>query len=127
MFIQYTPTREIAGGPGEISATTQPGTEPTLDPVGEESVSLSGVGRESVLHRLERQWQVNAGPEDLTTEAKWREFYASTANGETFTIDLFGTQASPVNPITVSMVRKSAKESRPWPLQKQYNFRVVER
>jgi hypothetical protein len=126
MFIQYTPLREVIGGAGEIETGSFP-LNRARKVYAEQSVSLSRQARETVGYGDEKTWDITTIPEELTTEPRWREFEASVQFGETFTIDLFGTQAAPVDPITVSMELKSFKESRPFPRQKVYKFAVVER
>lgn len=127
MFIDYTATRELVGsGLDEIDSDNSAANR-RLDIKSSESISMSGVGRETQLDRIDRIWSVTSIPSPEADWARWREFGSSTAAGETFSIDLFGTKASPDNVMTVSVVKGTFKESR---IAKQYivfSFDVVER
>lgn len=127
MFIDYTATRELVGsGLDEIEVDPER-TNRNSNTVARESVSMSGAVRESILDRIEYKWSVATVPVPLADLARWREFASSVANGELFTIDLDGTKAVPVNPISVSLVKNSFKENRFSHLYMSFSFDVLER
>lgn len=127
MFIDYTATRELVGsGLDEIEASASI-ENPDMRSEGADFSSMSGVNRESTLHRLEFVIAVTTVPITTATKDRWREFAASVGNGETFTFDAYGTKAAPDNPITVSMVRNSYKQQRLGGQYVQYSFEVLER
>lgn len=126
MFIDYTATRELVGsGADNIDCDAQRANR-SIKKFGGESVSLDGTTRHSVLHRLENTWDIETVPITVADLPRWREFAASVANGETFTIDIFGTSASPDDPITVTMQENSFKENRFSKLYMTFSFIVIE-
>lgn len=127
MYIDYTATRELVGsGLAELETDIERGDR-TMDESIEESVSLSGVGRETQLDRYEYKLSIKTVPVPVADLARWREFQASVLAGETFSLDLWGTKAVPDSVITVSMVKGSFKETRHSPLYYQFDFQVLER
>lgn len=127
MFIQYTATRQLVGsGSAEIETDTQAQERLQIEE-SEESVSMSGVGRESQLDRLDFEWQFTTIPVPEADLPRWREFAASVANGETFTIDIDGTQAAPVSVISASYVKGSYRENRFSKAYLTISFRILER
>lgn len=63
-------------------------------------VSLSGT-RITTFHRIDENYNVSTVPiNDSTLLTQMREFLDSVAGGETFTLDAFGSVASPDNAIT---------------------------
>lgn len=65
-----------------------------------QSISLSGK-RETIFHRRTVGYAVRTGVIDGDLAfGQWREFFASVMGGEAFTIDLYGSIASPVDPVT---------------------------
>lgn len=124
MFISYTPKREIVGGAGEIEAGMSPVT-PSTTAKGWQKSSLGGTNVETALHRLEETVTIDAGPVSATEEAKWREFEHSTAAGETFDLDLYGTQASPDNVRTVRMKFGTFRRRNFGPAYHYYTFTVL--
>lgn len=128
MFIDYTATRELVGsGLDEIECDFSVGGDRVQKRIGGESTSMSGVGREFQLERLEYTWTFSTVPIAIADLPRWREFAASVANGETFTIDIDGTKAAPDNPITVSMKDGSYKENRAYKGYLIFSFTVLER
>jgi len=108
--IVYTPTREIVGGGGSI--TTEIEQWDRIDKWhGTEHVSLDGT-TVSTLHRLETSYQVTCEPQDASQIAYFREFAASCANGETFTLDAQGIPDAPAGAITYRLKKNSYKEAR---------------
>lgn len=110
MYITYTPTRQIAGGAGELSGDLSvydrdQKTDATA------SVSLSGK-QQTTFNRVDVFYQVSSVPVERTEWAKWREFGASVAAGELFTFDALGTKAVPDNPVNVRADLNSFKETR---------------
>jgi len=127
MFIDYTATREPDGsGDSHIDHGIQPPKRvPQVE--SDESDSMSGVSRETQLHRYQFEWAITSLPVPTADIGRWREFFGSVLARETFTIDIFGTQASPDNPITASLVKGTWNETRIGPGYYRYSFRVLER
>jgi len=73
--------------------------------------SLSGAV-ETVLQRLDQTYSAVIGPYDITDQDQVQEFIQSVANGETFSIDIYGTIASPVADIDVKLRGSSNTEQR---------------
>jgi len=69
-----------------------------------ESRSLSGK-TQTTIYTIDELWDLQTSfvLASSTTYDQWLEFFGSVRGGETFTIDIKGTNASPVNPITVVM------------------------
>lgn len=127
MFIDYTATRDLVGsGLDELDFDAEVINQ-VRDEKTYESVSLSGVGRESQLDRIDKKWTIQTVPIPVADIPRWREFASSVANGELFTIDLFGTKAAPDNPISASYVPKTFKESRSFKQYITFTFDVIER
>lgn len=127
MFIDYTATRELVGsGADKLETKIRPPKRLT-DIEKDGSVSLSGVGRETQLHRYEFRWQIKTVPVPIANLPRWREFHGSTLADETFSIDIFGTEASPDNVITASVVDGTWVETRLSPIYYQFEFEIIER
>ncbi len=127
MYIEYTPTRQLVGGSGsdgKIDIGIEQEDERPIEH-SKESRSLSGVS-ERVLHRIDYEYALRTvATNDSTLIAKFKELHASVAAGETFTIDLYGTEASPVDPITVLMIPQTYSKTRQGFTQYfSYSFRV---
>ena len=91
-----------------------------------ESRALSGA-TETVLERIDYEYTfATVPPQDSALQAKFREFMASVAGGETFTIDPLGTEATPDNPITVQLIPNTYSERREAVLYFSYLFRARE-
>ena len=127
MFIDYTATRELVGSGADEIDTDAGQIDRSQKRFGSESVSLSGVGREYQLDRLEFTWTVTTIPVPVTDLPRWREFAASVANGETFSFDPYGSKASPDNVLTVSLVDGSYQENRFSSTYMQISFAAIER
>lgn len=99
---------------------------PRDQPVGEQSVSQGG-RMETVLDRVETVWQFTTTElETDTTEADhMREFIASAMDGQTLTIDPYGTSGSPDNPISAVLVHDDSAPNR-ISLYQIFSFRVRE-
>ncbi|GAB2507089.1 hypothetical protein [Microbulbifer agarilyticus] len=112
MYIEFVPTRLTTGGAGKLHADLQQ-YDVDDQPEGKEHVALSGF-RETTAYRLERVAVCRTVPLQLTPAqlAEWREFAASVAFGEYFTLDALGTEAAPDDPQTVQLKFKSFKEKR---------------
>lgn len=76
--------------------------DPTTEPVKDSLTALSGK-RTATLHRLEVLHEVQSDYIESADKAKWDEFAASVAAGETFTFDALGTDASPDSPVSVTL------------------------
>ena len=128
MFIDYTATREVIGsGLDEIECAAEIIDRP-LVVEGDEAVSLSGVGREYTLDRVDYEWTMQTVPLLITSfEARFREFASSVANGEQFLFDPLGSKAVPNTVYTVSLIRNSYREIRDSSKYKRFAFRVVQR
>lgn len=59
---------------------------------------------ESILLRQERSWMLRTLPLAAAAQAQWREFLASVAASEEFTLDPLGTLASPVAPFQAELL-----------------------
>lgn len=126
MFIDYTATRETVGSGDDEIETSGTATRVPLEETSE-SVSMSGVGREYQLDRLEHKWSIQTIPVPLADLPRWREFAASVVAGELFTIDIWGTKASPDDPISVSYIKGTFRETRLFHTHMQFSFEVLER
>jgi hypothetical protein len=132
MYIDYTATRELYGsGQDELEFDIQTGKRKPIEDA-TESASMSKVNRETQFNSLEHKWLIrtvpqlraNSGVADLP---RFREFAASVAGGETFTFDVWGTEASPDNAITGSYIKGSYDEVRVGPNHYQFAFEILER
>lgn len=127
MFIDYTATRNLVGsGLAELETKIEPKRR-KLKVESTESVGMSGVNREVQMDRYDVEWMVKTVHVPIATEARWLEFAESVLAGETFTIDLDGTKAVPVDPITASMVKGTFDRVRVGPGHFKYSFSIVER
>ena len=127
MYINWTPLRALvgAGSDGKIEINLQKyDRKPKI--TAKESRSLSG-NTETTLHRIDYETTVSTVPTaDAAIQGKMREFMASVAAGETFTFDALGTEATPVNAQTVTMIANSYNENRESVLYFSYAFRLRE-
>lgn len=127
MFIDYTATRDLVGsGLDELDFDAEVINQ-VRDEKTSESVSLSGAVREYQFDRIDKKWTIQTVPISIADIPRWREFASSVANGELFTIDLFGTKAAPDNPISASYVKGTFKESRAYKQYITFAFDVLER
>lgn len=109
-------------GIGEIDTNIQK-HDPIYKVESDELISLSGK-QETTFHRFEDQFVIMSTPSEESTWRLWREFGASVAAGETFTIDPFGTKDTPDDPIQVKMIRNTFKEVRLNNRFKNFSFKV---
>ena len=127
MYINWAPLRALvgAGSDGKIELNLQKyDRKPRVE--AKEARSLDGT-TETVLHRIDYEITVKTVPTaDSALQAKFREFMASVAAGETFAFDALGTEASPVDAISVSIIPNSYTESRESVLYFSYTFRMRE-
>ena len=105
--ITYTAKRSLISGhsAGTIYDLEIPANvwTPTDERRTEEVVSLSGK-TQTRLHRVDEIYQFGSVPVDSASlQAQMTEFLRSVAGGELFIIDVYGTIASPVNPLTVRL------------------------
>ena len=125
MFIQYTPKRSIVAPPsgGVLEVDHEPiANDRNLE--GTQSVSSSGRAVETVLHRIEKFWQIRTAPIPRANYDQWQEFADSVAAGETFTLDLYGTQAAPADPQTVRLEFNSFREEPLGSMYFVFSFKV---
>ena len=73
---------------------------------------LGGGAPEVLLHRRDTVLAVTTGYISEAQIKQWREFLASVEGGETFTIDLLGTVAAPVDPVSVMLESEEYTEMR---------------
>ena len=127
MYILYTPSRQLIGGSdGKLEFSTMTNNRVSKAIIAE-SKSLDGTAIETVLHRTENTTTVSTIPITGTaTRNKFREFAASVSAGESFTIDVLGTEAVPVDAISVSLHPNSFKESYHGALIFSYSFKFRE-
>lgn len=125
MFIDYTATRELVGSGDDKLETgiRQPKRVPAVEST--ESAGMSGVNRETQLNRYEFHWRIVTVPVPIANLTRWQEFYGSVLAGETFSIDIFGTEAAPDNVETASLVKGTWDEVRLSPLYYQFSFEVL--
>ncbi len=71
-----------------------------------------GGQRETLLNRRDVFWDIGTRIIDESELAQWREFLASVEGGETFTLDPYGTIASPDNPVACVLDRPDYSERR---------------
>jgi len=125
MFLEWTPSRHLigTGSNGKI--------EPTMisydrlnKSIMKEARSLDG-STETVLHRIDVIYNIGIAPTRGTvTRDKMREFAASVAAGESFVLDALGTEAAPVDAVTVSMAPNSYRETYLGDSIFSYSFKV---
>jgi len=108
--ITYTPSREVVGGGGSIVCDVEQ-WDRSSKPVGKEFTSLNGTTVHT-LDRIETEINISCEPQDASGIAYFREFAASCANGETFTINANGVPGAPTVTTTYRLKRGSYKESR---------------
>ena len=127
MYISYTPSRELIGGSdGKLEFSTMANDRSSKHTI-KESTSLDGTAIETILERTEHITTVSTIPITGTaTRDKFREFANSVAAGETFSIDVLGTEAVPVDLIAVSIKPNSYKETYYGALIFSYSFQFRE-
>lgn len=112
MRITYTPTRKLAAGStGQIDFAVSV-MDPRMRAESEEHVSLSGK-RQTTALRLEEMWSITTVCEDADTIDFWREFAASCAFREEFTLRFENLPEYPT-PVdrTVTLKKNSFREQR---------------
>lgn len=73
---------------------------------------IGGGQPETIFYRTDKLVMVRTGVIDEASLAQWREFMASVAGGETFTLDRYGSVASPVEAKVAIVDTKSYTEER---------------
>lgn len=68
----------------------------------EQQTSLGGT-RDTLLHRIEYSYECGTDAVHHDSVAAWEEFLDSVAGGESFVLDMYGTSAVPVSPVTVTL------------------------
>ena len=123
-YLAYSPTRSLIGGSdGKLETVFQQATPGHKDNATQKQ-SLDRSNIETTYFGREKIYSVKSGLVDVAAWAKWEEFEHSCAGGESFTFDSAGTEASPVNAISVKMVLKSWKVSQSGPRHQTYTFKV---
>lgn len=113
-MVEYTAQRDLASGHSQGSTyyidfgASQLNRQ--VSRVAITNKSISGV-RETIHQRNEVKWDITATFIAAADLEDWREFIGSVSHGETFTIDLWGTYASPVETFTAVMDSDSWTET----------------
>lgn len=108
--ITYTPTREIVGGGGNITAGVEAfNFKPLYKGVDHESLDGTVV---SVLHAYKKEYSISIEAQTPSQLAYWREWQASSINNETFTVVLTDIPAAPTGSISCRLKRNTYRESR---------------
>lgn len=123
--ITYTPTRELVSGSTGVLNFQLTKCDRTQKSIGKEHTSLSGY-TESVLYRIENEWNLTVAPFDNSELPYWREFAASCANGESFELDLTGVPGGFSGVKNFRLKRNSYKESRVLVTDFSVSFTAVE-
>lgn len=112
-FIQYTPKRRLVGGgsDGKIEFTLASHDEELKEDATHHK-PLDGSDGETTFFGERDIIKLTAGMIHKSELNKWREFKSSTAAGETFTFDAFGSELSPDNPQTVKRDPNGYQERR---------------
>jgi hypothetical protein len=123
-YIVYTPYRSTVGGStGKLHpAIQQFATKHTDNVVATPSLDESNV--ETTYLGRAKFHDVLTDPRDLSEWPYWEEFWHSVIGGQNFTLDAYGTEGSPNNPLTVKLVPNTWKEQSPGPRHRLYGFRV---
>ncbi len=79
---------------------------------------------ETILQRVDDNLSLEIGLYDSSDEAQVEEFIKSVAGGETFSVDLNGTIATPSSPVDVKLVDKSNAPTRYGPRTYSLPFNV---
>lgn len=87
----------------------------------------SGLREESVLFRRETLIEVITQWFPTAQEDDWTEFMDSTDNGDIFTIDLYGTVAVPVSPISAVRTENNWQFQYDGPGYRALNFTIRQR
>lgn len=123
-YIVYTRSRSMLGGSdGKLHPEFQKFTAAHKDSSTEQD-SMDGSNVETTYFGRVKYYNVQTPPIPIADWLKWEEFWHSTAGGETFTIDNFGTEAVPNNALSVKMVPNTWKIEEPGPRHQVYQFRV---
>ena len=104
-YVTYTALRRLKSGHSASTAYSiefdSEALTPGINGVSEINKSLGG-SKESIFKRFEETWNVTSTFQNESTFNDWMEFFASTAGGEAFTFDAYGTVASPDNAQTAT-------------------------
>ena len=128
MYINWTPLRALVNGTGSDGkleiGISQEDRRSSKDI--KEARALSGL-TETILHRIDYETSIKSIPTDDTSiKNKFRELDASVAAGEVFTVDLYGTELEPIDPISVQMVSNTYNETRKGIRHFEFSFRIRE-
>lgn len=112
-FIQYTRKRRLlTGSDGKLDGFELASYDENQKEDATNHAPLDGSDGETVFFNERDEIALTVGMVHKNDLPKWREFKSSTAAGETFTFDAFGSELSPDNPITVRREIGGYKESR---------------
>jgi hypothetical protein len=125
MFIDYTPKRKLVNGSsGELHSDAQDVNRESKD-IANQKQSLAG-NLVTTLTRIEDTITIKSGWIDTSEMPLWKEFHASVAGGESFTLDPEGVKAVPNDPITAKLKTGSFKFKRESAQYFTVSFKVFE-
>lgn len=111
-FISYTPKRRLVGGSdGKLHFSISSHDVDLKEDVTHHE-PLDGSDGETVFYGERDILKMTASLVHKNEIDKWREFKSSTAAGETFTCDEFGSESSPVNPLVYKRDPNGYREKR---------------
>lgn len=115
MYVTYTAVRSLIGGHSaatDYSLTFKASASERMAKTTRNSQTSLGGQTESLRVRQDVMWEIETNVVLEADIPNWREFLDSVDNCETFTLDLTGTVAVPVDPVSVEMVEDSYSEQR---------------
>lgn len=125
MFIDYTPTRRlVSGSSGELHSDAQ-NVDYNAKELSTQKVSVGG-SRVTTLHRIDDEISITSGYIPIADRDLWKEFHASVAAGEVFTLDAEGSKSAPLDAVTVKLKSGSFKFKREAAQYFTVSFKVYE-
>jgi len=113
--VTYTAKRNISSGHTLSTQYTMDFTMSRADRrhnvYNRQSESLNGT-RETLRYYGSEFYDITVNEIEHADLPLWREFIESVDGGETFTIDIYGTEASPDNPVTATLESNYYAEQR---------------
>jgi len=106
-YVTYTAKRRLKSGHSVSTAYSIEFDSLLLQPgFNGDSVAKRSIGgsTETVFKRFDETWDFTASNQAESLFNDWVEFFASVAGGESFTLDAYGSIATPDNVQTVIMV-----------------------
>lgn len=105
-YVTYTAARSLIAGHSVGTSYTinfDPAVaEKSRKRQAEQQTSLGGT-RDTLLHRIEYRYECGTDAVHSSSVAELEEFLDSVSGGETFVLDMYGTSAVPVSPVTVTL------------------------